>query len=202
MPASPSFALTGSAMPLVVNPGEQAPAGLTVAVSLADVISGPAPGWHLRYTVTGDADALAIPAPASPGPADGLWRHTCLEAFVQDGDGPGYHEFNFAPSGQWAVYRFRAERERATADSPPTTGPSITLERSPGSFILNAWVPHSLLPVRPTAIGLSAVIETRNGEVSHWALHHPRADRPDFHHPAGWTHRLDLSSFPNATPSA
>jgi hypothetical protein len=89
-----------------------------------------------------------------------------------------------------------------SASGPPTTGPSITLERTPGSLTLNAWVPRALLPVRPTAIGLTAVIETRNGDVSHWALHHPRADRPDFHHPAGWTHRPDLPSFPNATPSA
>ena len=34
-------------------------------------------------------------------------------------------------------------------------------------------------------IGLTAVIETADGQLSYWALQHPAA-RPDFHHRGGW----------------
>src|SRR3979411_2974518 len=39
-----------------------------------------------------------------------LWRHTCFEAFVRSSPGPDYYEFNFAPSTQWAAYRFNSYR--------------------------------------------------------------------------------------------
>jgi hypothetical protein len=201
MTPPPSDGLPEAPLPLLVHPSEREAAVLSVSVSLAQVGSDDGPGWLLRYRLEGDIDALAIPSPAA-GAADGLWQHTCLEAFVQDGDGPGYIEFNLSPSGQWAVYRFSGERQWAPGDTPPPAVPSITTECSARSLVLQAWLPHALLPERPTAIGLTAVIETLDGQVSHWALHHPRADRPDFHHPAGWTHRPALPPFPHALPSA
>ena len=63
---------------------------------------------------------------------------------------------------------------------------------------LRAWLPRTLLPDTPGAVGLSAVIETLDGQLSHWALHHPRADRPDFHHRAGWTAHPPLSPAPSS----
>ena len=201
MPSTPSDGLPGAPLPLLVHPSERGPADLSVSVSLAQVSSDDGPGWLLRYRLEGDVGALAIPSPAA-GAADGLWRHTCLEAFVQDGDGPGYREFNFSPSGQWAVYRFSAERQRMPGDAPPPAGPTITTERSADSLVLQAWLPCALLPARPAAIGLTAVIETLDGRLSHWALHHPHDDRPDFHHSAGWTLRSSRPPFPPAPPSA
>jgi len=41
-----------------------------------------------------------------------------------------------------------------------------------------AWLPTD----QPWKLGLSAVIEERNGRKSYWALRHP-AGQPDFHHP-------------------
>lgn len=201
MSSAPSDGLPAAPLLLLVHPSEQGSAGLSVSATLAPVGSDDGPGWLLRYRLEGDIDALALPPPAV-GAADGLWRHTCLEAFVQDGDGPGYHEFNLSPSGQWAVYRFSAERQRVAGDAPPPTGPTITTERSADSLVLQAWLPDALLPARPTAIGLTAVIETLDGRTSHWALHHPRADRPDFHHSAGWTFHPALHPLPPAPPSA
>lgn len=200
MPSPQPFCLPAAALPLVVHPTERGPAGLRVSAALSVAGSEDGPGWLLLYRVEGDIDTLSIPAPAA-GPADGLWRHTCLEAFVQDGDGPGYHEFNLSPSGQWAVYRFSGERQRASDDTPPKVGPSISVGCSAHSMALQAWVPRALLPAHPTTIGLTAVIETQGGQVSHWALHHPRTGRPDFHHSAGWTFRPALPPFSPATPS-
>jgi hypothetical protein len=41
------------------------------------------------------------------------------------------------------------------------------------------------------------VLETLDGQLSYWALHHP-AERPDFHHRAGLVHKPDLPPFPTA----
>lgn len=179
-------------LPLRPHPTEQGPQGLSVSVSVPAL--PPAGDWCLCYEIRGDVGDLRLPEPATPGPADGLWRHTCLEAFVREGEGPTYREFNFSPSGQWAVYRFRAERERAPQDPPPSLGPAIGLEPGPDVLRILVRVPHALLPERPGAIGLTAVIETRDGRTSHWALHHPRPERPDFHHAAGWTHPPALTA--------
>ena len=187
---------------LSVHPTEQGPSGLGVSVSLAVAGSVEGPGWLLDFLVEGDIGALRLPAAAEPGPADGLWRHTCLEAFVQDGDGPAYREFNFSPSGQWAVYRFTAERHRSADDPPPPVGPSIDVTHSSDALRLQAWIPRALLPLAPGSLGLSAVIETQDGQISHWALHHPRADRPDFHHANGRSHRPAVPPFPPESATA
>ncbi len=187
MPGSPVFSPSAKWHTLSVHPIELAPIGLKVSASVSFHGSGPAASWLLRYRLEGEIDALALPEPAPAGPADGLWRHTCLEAFVLDGDGPGYHEFNFSPSGQWAVYRFVNERQRLDNDAPPLLGPTISVERTGRPLTLEARLPQALLPTRPTRIGLNAVIETLSGEISHWALQHPRSERPDFHHPGAWT---------------
>lgn len=182
---------------LHAHPVEQAPAGLSLRAGLSVIDTGGGSGWLIDFALKPPA-GLKLPAPTSGGPADGLWRHTCLEAFVQDGAGPGYREFNFSPSGQWAVYRFDAERQRSPDDRPPPLGPTLAWDMAIDALRLRAWLPRTLLPDTPGAVGLSAVIETLDGQLSHWALHHPRADRPDFHHRAGWTAHPPLSPAPSS----
>jgi hypothetical protein len=80
--------------------------------------------WHdgalaFNYTLEGDITRLRIPLPRLPRRTDRLWQHTCFEAFVSVKDKPEYYEFNFAPSGEWAVYRFRCYRDPSTR--PPTS---------------------------------------------------------------------------------
>ena len=134
----------------------------------------------LRYVLTGDLSRLAIPAPVAPARVEGLWEHTCFEAFVR-ADDDGYREFNFAPSGEWAAYRFDGYRQGMApleGIEPPrieTTATTDTLE-----------LRVSLAPM-PGAVrlGLTAVIEAVGGRLSYWALRHP-AERPDFHHAGGF----------------
>ena len=64
-----------------------------------------------RYSLEADMSRVRMPPSLTGGRADALWRHTCFEAFVAPADGPGYHEFNFSPSLDWAIYRFSAYRE-------------------------------------------------------------------------------------------
>ena len=37
---------------------------------------------HLSWRLDAELSKLRVPAPAIPSRADGLWRHTCFEAFI------------------------------------------------------------------------------------------------------------------------
>ena len=135
---------------------------------------------RLRYVVDG-ADHLVIPSPGPSERADELWRTTCFELFLSHGAGQtGYDEFNLAPSGRWAAYRFGGYRSGMTplaVDHPPiiTTG-------ADEPFMLEARMSFPLEGDVGRALGLSAVIEERGETKSFWALAHRRAT-PDFHDP-------------------
>lgn len=177
------------------HPAAACPAVQSLHVSIAAAPSAHA--WQLRYELVGELAALRLPEPVMhPQATDGLWRHSCFEAFVGASDAPGYREFNFAPTGDWAAYAFSAERMRAPG-AEPLPAPRITCTRADERLTLEAWLPWGALPASAAAhpLGLSAVIETRDGQLSHWALAHPRA-QPDFHHRAGWTARLPLINTP------
>jgi hypothetical protein len=141
----------------------------------------------LHYRLDGDTGRLLLPAPAAPRRADGLWRHTCFEAFVRPAGGGGYCEFNFSPSGEWAAYRFTGRRagmealEGAAAPVVHCSRDSRCMEFSV-TLDATAWA-------GPADLGLAAVIEERDGALTHWALSH-LADRPDFHDPGSFTLRL------------
>lgn len=164
-----------------------------VALSVSVEVRAHADGLRLRYTLRGDTSTLRIPAPAAPVPTDGLWQHTCLEAFVAADGEPAYREFNFSPSSAWAAYRFSSERQRDEAAEarervllpPPQTRTTAR------SLTLTARLPTGALPRSPAplCLGLSAVIEELDGRLSYWALHHPH-ERPDFHHRDGRALRL------------
>ena len=137
---------------------------------------------RLRFIVEGDPDVVAWPAEAPARRADGLWRHTCFEAFVATRD--GYREFNLSPSGQWASYRFDGYREGMRAADEVCV--IERLDRSRNPIVLEGRIE---LPADARRLALSAVIETMDGSTTYWALAHP-SDKPDFHHPDSFV--LDL----------
>ena len=95
-------------------------------------------------------------------------------------DGPGYREFNFSPSGEWAVYAFRSYRDGGELEIEPA--PGIVVRRSMNRLELGAEIGQVLLPHgRPLRLGLSAIVEDAAGLLSYWALRHPPG-KPDFHH--------------------
>src|SRR5262245_20356349 len=71
----------------------------------------------LSYSLIGDCSYLRIPSSKPAASIDGLWQHTCFEAFVSVQGDSAYREFNFSPSGEWAVYCFRSYRERTSMAS-------------------------------------------------------------------------------------
>jgi hypothetical protein len=138
---------------------------------------------RLSYRMIGDARRV-VAAPlargARPQQRDDLWRHTCCELFVHDAAGTGYREYNFAPCGDWAAYRFRDYRTGRV--SLQTAAPRIVLERSPALLALTVTLAAEPLDALSTRrIGIACIVETPT-EVSHWALAHPPGG-PDFHHP-------------------
>ena len=58
-----------------------------------------------------DLAALRLPEPRPAVRTDGLWRHSCFEAFIGHGGARDYWEYNFSPSGAWAAYHFTGYRE-------------------------------------------------------------------------------------------
>lgn len=134
----------------------------------------------LSYRVHGDPAALCLPAPLPPAPADGLWQHTCCEAFLAAVDAAAYREFNFSPAGTWANYAFSAYRQR-DPDFVAGAVPQISFFRRVDGFQLDALLPPSLLPAAEVLqIGLTTVVEALDGSKSYWALAHAAA-QPDFH---------------------
>src|SRR6185312_16219939 len=57
-----------------------------------------------QYVLRADMARVRVPQPDRPERADGLWKHTCFEAFISAAGLSGYYELNFSPSGQWAIY--------------------------------------------------------------------------------------------------
>lgn len=130
--------------------------------------------------MTGGLQDLLLPAPVLPPQADGLWQHTCCEAFIATVDCPEYREFNFSPSGQWAAYRFTDYRLRDVG-FVPDGAPDISFRRLDDGFQLDALLAPELLPAGDSLqLGLTVVVEAANGDKSYWALTHC-ALQPDFH---------------------
>lgn len=148
-----------------------------------DVARHRAGGLVLRYVVSGRVDELALPVVTGPARTDELWRHTCFEAFIRPSPGDAYYEFNFAPSTQWAAYRFDSYRTGMRA-AGEIGAPRIEIERVAEHFTLQAtlqWDESSELGRAATwRLGLSAVLEEADGGKSYWALAHPPG-KPDFH---------------------
>lgn len=155
---------------------------------LGSVEVRPESSLKLLFMLKSDLAALRIPSPTEPRSADGLWQHTCFEAFVMGAGGPQYREFNFSPSGEWAVYSFQNYRDGM--DIEIMGAPRIDLRRTSNRLELEVQIKWTLLPQGdPLRLGLSAVIEDAEGALSYWALRHPPGN-PDFHHPDGFSLKL------------
>jgi hypothetical protein len=140
----------------------------------------------MTFCVGAPADRFVIPACEEPDRRDELWKSSCFEAFLRPDGGVGYTEWNFAPSGDWAAYDFDGHRHGmrpAEADAPPY----IRLEDN-----LTWWAVGATIAVPADLtfqLGLTAVLEGRDGTRSYWALDHGN-DAPDFHDSSCFLARL------------
>ncbi|HET8691199.1 MAG TPA: DOMON-like domain-containing protein [Steroidobacteraceae bacterium] len=146
---------------------------------------------RLQFRVEGDPTRLRLPLPAGARRRDGLWQHTCFEAFLRPDASDSYYEFNLSPSGEWAAYRYDVRRGGCTHPELPV--PSIDFAARADGCDLNAAIPVAALAelaqAPALAAGLTAVIEQDDGALSYWALAHAGAS-PDFHDPTTFRMRL------------
>jgi hypothetical protein len=147
---------------------------------------------RMTFRLDGDISRIRVPSPGTARIATELWQHTCFEAFVAVEGQPAYHEFNFAPSGEWAVYAFRGYRNGGPVANE-VMRPQIAASSTGSRLELDALVRlDGLSAIHPRAVlrmGLSAVIEASDG-LSYWALRHP-LDKPDFHDAGGFALQLE-----------
>jgi hypothetical protein len=150
----------------------------------------------IRYSLKGDLARLRVPQSQPPRRSDRLWEHTCFEAFFAVKGRPEYLEFNFSPSGEWAVFSFQRYREPAP---PPKKDPApeLTVRCAGENLELNAhvglvWLDdlQAIEPGARVSVALSAVIEDNRGRLSYWALKHPPG-KPDFHHRDGFALEIE-----------
>jgi hypothetical protein len=146
----------------------------------------------LSYVVAGTISDLRLPPVTAPARTDELWRHTCFEAFVRASRGPEYYELNFAPSTQWAAYRFSGYRSGMRVASE-ISAPRIEVQASAERYTLRAALELDRLSGLPRdapwRLGLSALIEDASGRKSYWALAHPPGNA-DFHHADCFAHEF------------
>jgi len=142
---------------------------------------------QMTFRVDGEIPGIQVAPPGVPRFATQLWHHTCFEVFIAVDGQPGYYEFNFAPSGEWAAYAFCDYRKGGPV-SNEIMRPNITVRSTGTRLELDALVRLDFLSAvhvrAPLRIGLSAVIEASDG-LSYWALRH-RVDKPDFHDADGF----------------
>src|SRR6202521_3107055 len=121
---------------------------------------------QVTFRLDGDIPRIRIAAPGVPRINTELWRHTCFEAFIAVHGQQAYHEFNFAPSGEWCVYVLSGYRNGAPV-ADETMRPHIAVRSTGSRLELDAVVRlDSLSAIPPDAslrIGLSAVIEASDG---------------------------------------
>jgi hypothetical protein len=126
------------------------------------------------FRVRGDISKLVIPPPATPQRADELWRTTCFELFVA-ADGDGYREYNFSPSGEWAAYEFDGYRSDMR-NAPAEIESELYQEKNELQF--SAEIKGEFAD--PSHVGLTAVIEEKDGAIRYWATSFAPG-KPDFH---------------------
>lgn len=156
------------------------------------IVSRTSDELELGFRLEGNISRIRLTAQSKPRCPAELWRHTCFEAFLAIDGEAAYHEFNFAPSSAWCLYAFRSYRDPAPLTKVlhwPVVVVSTTEERlelDTRIVLIDLSPVYSRSPLR---LGLSAVIESWNGSLSYWALHHP-AGKPDFHHADAFALRL------------
>lgn len=149
-------------------------------------ISWQGPGnWCFNYIIGEPPEALLLPPAVVPARADGLWQRTCFELFLKRPGEPGYCEFNFSPSGEWAAYRF--DEYRAGMAQLEVKPPRIT-STDPAQFAAGMTAHLTALGIDAETAKMMAEMGAGgigSGPVSNYALN-ARLEDPAYDSPGPW----------------
>ena len=162
---------------------------LHVSKVTAQVCTGADQEIWVEYMIF-PTQSVVFPETRPANRADGLWKTTCFEIFLMPDEGFRYFEYNLSPSSEWAAYAFdsyRSGMQNHTMTFEPEIEPTETYSRD--TYWLAADLPLPEPQTSSFRMGLSAVIEEKDGHKSYWALAHPDGP-PDFHDPSCFTARL------------
>ncbi len=158
----------------------------------------------LYYSVEGNIENILLPSPsAHPSRRDELWKTTCFEFFLAIKDRPEYWEFNISPSGDWNVYRMDSYRRVGFREEPAISHLPVQTLREKDEFSMEVSVDVGAI-VRPDhelQMAVTAVIQTKNGNETYWALAHP-APQADFHIRQGFILSLAAQTYPASGSAA
>ena len=137
---------------------------------------------QIKYLLVGNLAAILIP-PLSKTPTRqrDLWEHTCLEFFLGLQDSPKYWEINLSPSGDWNIFQFANYRQGITEDLAFNSLSFAVLQHT-DYWQLNLAVDLNQIidPKQNLEVGITAVIENQQQQLSYWALTHSTS-KADFH---------------------
>jgi hypothetical protein len=136
----------------------------------------------IEYQLQGDLDAIAIdPVNNTPSRKIELWTATCVEFFIGIPGKSDYWEFNLSPSGDWNVFHLDDYRQGLQNELAFITLP-FTIDRQANSLLLTLTLDLSnIIPTeREIEISVTTVIESRQHQISYWALTHTGTEA-DFH---------------------
>ena len=147
---------------------------------------------RFAFQICGDRSSLSLPelqASHLRRQLDELWQSTCFEVFIGAAGELPYLEFNFAPSGDFAIYAFERYRE-GMMTIVPLVAPLLAVEHSSDRYTFSGTVRLRLSSERIHKIGrapaleasLTAVVKSReeNAVPNYWAIRHA-GERADFH---------------------
>ncbi len=109
---------------------------------------------------------------------DGLWNHTCFEAFLNPLGMELYYEFNFSLKPAWNLYQF----DRYRHPQPPKQSQDFELK----SILWDPFESKVVVQLlnktkyKKFKVGLAAVLEEKTGLKHYCALAHKSA-KPDFY---------------------
>ena len=158
---------------------------------------------NVRYSLAGKTESILLPpaSPVSSRKAE-LWKATCFEIFLAIRDQPAYWEFNMSPSGDWNVYRMDAYRRIGFREEAAIAELPFEFQTRADGVFLDVAVDLTFVSLSKEQLqmGITAIIQTKDGGETYWALAHP-APYADFHlresftlSPAGQTHPLGQSA--------
>jgi hypothetical protein len=186
--------MAGAAHWSVLDAHPDTPCALPAMIATEAALAAPAV-LVCDYVLHADTSRVRLPQAHGGERRDGLWQHTCFEAFVSAPGMPGYYEFNFSPALDWAAYYFVDYRHGMTPAlllEPPALAVHLSPTRLELSATLELAGLADLAAAPALKLALAAVIEEHTGTLSYWALQHAPG-KPDFHHPDAFALELYAS---------